>query len=234
MASGNSKKMELKLGRAGITIVVLGMAILLFSVFLLGVVVGKNIDTYPQKIASIPQKALAVVWQKGKANTSPDVADNKKVEGEPKAPETPVLTFYNDLTTKKGEVKDESLTEKKMVETPPPKIDLPPPNAEDEKATVGSGLETPKKIAVVAKTFIIQVASLKDKAKANQVSKSITSLGFKARVVKIDIKGKGSWFRVIVSGFDDRVQAQAAADKITKKMKTTCIIRQASDEKKTK
>jgi cell division protein FtsN len=256
MASGNSKKMELKLGRTGITIVVLGMTILLCSVFLLGVVVGKNIDTYPQKIASIPQKALALIWQKGKANTSPDVPDNKKGEGEPKAGEAPVLTFYNDLTNKKGEVKDQPLTEKKMVETPPPKKELPQPNVEDEKTTAGSGLQMPKKTAVINKkdddkkkrevkqsdapvaaskqSFIIQAASLKDKPKANQVSKNITALGFKSRVVKIYIKGKGSWFRVIVSGFDERAQAQVAADKITKKIKTTCIIRRADEEKKIK
>ena len=254
MASGNSKKMELKLGRTGITIVVLGMAILLFSVFLLGVVVGKNIDTYPQEIASIPQNALALIWHKGKANTSPDIPDNKKGEGELKAGEAPVLTFYNDLTTKKGEVKDQPLTEKKMVETPPPKKELPPPSAEDDKATVGSGLQTPKKAAVVAKkaddkkkrdvkqsdapvatskqSFMIQAASLQDKARANQVSKNITALGYKSRVIKIDIKGKGSWFRVIVSGFDDRAQAQIAADKITQKIKTKCIIRKTDLEKK--
>ena len=254
MASGNSKKMELKLGRTGITIVVLGMAILLFLVFLLGVVVGKNIDTYPQKIASIPQKALALIWQKGKASTTLDVPDNKKVEGEPKAGETPVLTFYNDLTNKKGEVKDQTLTEKKMVETPPPRKELAPPNVEDEKTAVGGGLQTQKKTAVVTKkaddkkkrevkqsdapvaaskqSFIIQATSLQDKARANQVSKNITTLGYKSRVVKIVIKGKGSWFRVIVSGFDDRAQAQIAADKITKKMKTNCIIRQADAEKK--
>lgn len=249
MASGNSKKMELKFGRTGITIVVLGMAILLFSVFLLGVVVGKNIDTYPQKIAAIPQKALALIWQKGKANTSPEVTDNKKTQGEPKTGDAPVLTFYNDLTNKKGQLKDHPLTEKKMVETPPPRDELTQPNPENEQTAVGITLQTPKKTAVAAKktddkkkdeakqrdapvaagkqSFIIQAASLQEKAKAYQVSKNITALGYKSRVVKIVIKGKGTWFRVIVSGFDDRAQAQVAADKITNKMKTNCIIRRA-------
>ncbi len=81
--------------------------------------------------------------------------------------------------------------------------------------------------------FIIQAASLKDKSKANQMSKKINSLGFKSYVVKIDIKGKGTWFRVIVSGFDGRAKAQTAADKISKKIKTKCIIRRVdTDEKK--
>ena len=254
MASGNSKKMELKLGRTGITIVVLGMAILLFSVFLLGVVVGKNIDTYPQKIASIPQKALALIWQKGKANTAPVFPDNKKVEGEPKAGEAPVLTFYNDLTNKKGEAKDQPLTEKKMVETPPPKKELAQPNAEDEKITDGTILETPKKTAAVTKkadekkksdvkqsdapvtaskqSFIIQAASMKEKSKATRINKTVAKLGYPSKIVKVDIKGKGTWYRVIATGFETKAQAQAAADKITQKTKTDYIIKRVDDDKK--
>jgi len=254
MVSGNTKKMELKLGRTGIIIVVVGMSAFLCSVFLLGVVVGKNIDTYPEKIASIPQKALALIWRPAKNKTASDIFDNKPGEGQQKAGENLDLTFYNTLTSKKGEVKDQPLTEKKMVETPPPQTDLPQPKREEKETIGGTDLETQKQTAVVnekagdknksevkeveapvaasKQTFIIQAASLKEKAKANQMSKSITALGLKSRVVKIDIKGKGTWFRVIVSGFDGRAQAQAAADKIAKKTKTKCIIRRVEADKK--
>jgi len=254
MASGNIKKMELKLGRTGIIIVVVGMAALLCSAFMLGVVVGKNIDTYPEKIASIPQKALALIWRPAKTKATPDIFDIKPGEGQPKAGESLDLTFYNTLTSKKGEVKDQPLTEKKMVETPPPQIDLPQPNREEKETIGGTGLETQRQPAVVnekardinkreakevetpvaasKQTFIIQAVSLKEEAKASQMSKSIAALGFKSRVVEIDIKGKGTWFRVIVSGFDERAQAQAAADKIAKKIKTKCIIRRADADNK--
>jgi cell division protein FtsN len=255
MAPGNIKKMELKLGRTGIIIVVVGMAALLCSAFLLGVVVGKNIDTYPAKIASIHQKALALIWRPAKTKATPDTFDIKPGEGQPKAGESLGLTFYNDLTSKKGEVKDQPLTEKKMVETPPPQTDFPQPKREEKEIIGGTGLEKQKQTAAVnekagdknkrevkevekpvaasKQTFIIQAASLKEKAKATKISKSIAALGFKSRVVEIDIKGKGTWFRVIVSGFDERAQAQAAADKISKKIKTNCIIRRVEgDEKK--
>jgi len=254
MAPGNIKKMELKLGRTGIIIIVVGMAALLCSVFLLGIVVGKNIDTYPEKIASIPQKALALIWRPAKTKATSDIVDNKPGEGQPKAGENLDLTFYNTLTSKKGEVKDQPLIGKKMVETPPPQTDLPQPKREEKETIGGTDLETQKQTAVVnekagdknksevkeveapvaasKQTFIIQAASLKEKAKANQMSKSITALGLKSRVVKIDIKGKGTWFRVIVSGFDGRAQAQAAADKIAKKTKTKCIIRRVEADKK--
>jgi len=256
MTSGNIKKMELKLGRTGIIIVVVGMAALLCSAFLVGVVVGKNIDTYPEKIASIPQKALALIWRPAKTKTIPDIVDNKPGEGQPKAGENLDLTFYNNLTSPKGEVKDQPLTEKKMVETPPPQIDLPQPNREEKETIGGIGLkkqkqtaavnekagdknkrtvkEVEKPVAASKQTFIIQAASLKEKAQATKISKSITALGFKSRVVEIDIKGKGTWFRVIVSGFDEQAQAQAAVDKIAKKIKTKCIIRRVDADKKKK
>ena len=234
MASGNSKKMELKLGRTGIIIVVVGMSALLCSAFLFGVVVGKNIDTYPEKIASIPQKVLALFGRPAKIKTISDVVDNKPGEGQPKTGDNLDLTFYNDLTSKKGEVKDQPLTEKKMVETPPPQTDLPKTKSEGKEAIGGAGLEKQKQTAAVKQLFIIQAASLKEKDKANQMSKNINALGFKSSVERIDIKGKGTWFRVIVSSFDERAQAQAAADKIAKKMKTNCIVRRAEADKKKK
>jgi cell division septation protein DedD len=245
MANGNIKKMELKLGRTGIIILVAGMTALLCSVFMLGIQVGKNIDTYPEKIASIPQKALALVWRKAKTDATPDIVDNKTGQGEPKAGESIDLTFYNDLTSKKGVGKDSPLLEKKMVETPPPQS-----KGEEKETIAGKGLETPKlpvavnekagdkkkhevkeveapaaAVAASKQVFIIQAASLKEKAKAYQMIKNLSDMGYKSHVVKIDIKGKGTWFRVIVSGFDERARAQAAADKIAKKMKTKCIIR---------
>jgi cell division septation protein DedD len=256
MASGNIKKMELKLGRTGIIIVVVGMTALLCSVFMLGVHIGKNIDTYPEKIASIPQKALALIWRPAKTTATTDIVDNKQGEGQTKAGDSLDLTFYNTLTSKKGVVKDQPLTEKKMVETPPPQTDLPQLKGEEKETTGGNGLETqmqPAKVnekaddnnkRVVNKvetnvtagkqTFIIQAASLKEKAKAYQMIKNLSDMGYKSHVVKIDIKGKGTWFRVIVSGFDERARAQVAADKIAKKMKTKCIIRRVDADKKIK
>jgi cell division protein FtsN len=253
MAPGNIKKMELKLGRTGIIIVIVGMSAFLCSVFLLGVIVGKNIDTYPEKIASLPQKAMAIIWRPDKTKTATDVSENKSGAGQTKAGESIDLTFYNDLTSKKGEVKDQPLTEKKIVETPPLQTGSLQPKR-DEKESISSAVLEPQKqtaavnekadeknkrdvkeveapVTVSKQLYIIQAASLKEKTKANQMSKSITSLGYKARVVKTDIKGKGTWFRVIVSGFDERSQAKAAADKISKKLKTKCIVRHVDTEK---
>ena len=104
MASGNIKNFELKIGKAGLIIIVVGMAVLLCTAFLFGVDVGKNIDTYPDKIAALPQKALALVWRPAKIRAAQSAPDNKNGPNQPQTQdkENIDLTFYNALTSKKG------------------------------------------------------------------------------------------------------------------------------------
>jgi hypothetical protein len=51
-------------------------------------------------------------------------------------------------------------------------------------------------------------------------------------VIKVDVKGKGIMFRVVVSGFEDMVQADKAAQEITKKTGTDCIIKSVDSKVK--
>jgi len=56
MAFKNLKKFEFRLGRQGIILFTVGMSLLLFIVFIFGVMTGIHIDAYPEKIAhGIPQ-----------------------------------------------------------------------------------------------------------------------------------------------------------------------------------
>ena len=64
------------------------------------------------------------------------------------------------------------------------------------------------------------------------MSKKITSLGFISQVIKVDVKDKGIMFRVVVSGFEDMVQADEAAQEITKKTGTDCIIKSVDSKEK--
>jgi cell division protein FtsN len=256
MASKNIKNFELKLGKTGLIILIAGMAALLCTVFLLGVDIGKNIDTYPEQIASIPQKVIARIWRPAKLKADQDVPDNKSGQNQPPAKENIDLTFYNTLTSKKGVVKEQPVPDRqKVVETPAEKPVETKPQAEEtgtgdlnveaQKPPVPVSEKTneedkPKakeaapSIAAHKQKFIIQAASLKEKSKAYQISKKIAALGFTPRIIKIEIKEKGIWYRVIVSGFDERAQAQAAADKIAKKIKINCIIRRIDADKKKK
>jgi len=246
MATGNIKNFELKVGKAGLIIIVVGMAVLLCTAFLFGVDVGKNIDTYPDKIAALPQKALALVWQPAKIRAAQNAPDNKNGPSQPQTQENIDLTFYNDLTSKKGIPKEQPVPEKQPVFLPSQNgeeavtsnfnIDAQnqpvPVNEKIKKKGDIKAKEIAPSIASNKQKFIIQVASLKDKTTANKMNKKISSLGFISQVIKVDVKGKGVFFRVIVSGFENKVQADEAGKKITKKTGTDCIIKNVDSELK--
>lgn len=246
MKSGNIKNFELKVGKAGLIIIVVGMAVLLCTAFLFGVDVGKNIDTYPDKIAALPQKALALVWQPAKIRAAQSAPDNKNGTSQPQTQENIDLTFYNDLTSKKGIPKEQPVPEKQPVFLPSQNgeeavtsnfnIDAQnqpvPVNEKTKKKGDIKAKEISPSIASNKQKFIIQVASLKDKTIANKMNKKISSLGFISQVIKVDVKGKGVFFRVIVSGFENKVQADEAGKKITKKTGTDCIIKSVDSELK--
>jgi len=96
MGSGNIKKFEIRLGRTGLIIVIGGMTVLLCLSFLLGVGVGKNIDTYPEKISSIPQQFLGFFWRPAKMAGGQRVAG--KTEAKPDSGNMD-LTFHKALTS---------------------------------------------------------------------------------------------------------------------------------------
>ncbi len=247
MATGNIKNFELKIGKAGLIIVVVGMAFLICTAFLFGVDVGKNIDTYPDKIAALPQKALALVWQPAKIRAAQIATDNKNGPNQPQTQnkENIDLTFYKALTSKKG-IQEQPVTEKQPVF--PPSLNgeetvagnfnievKKPPVSVNEKSKEKGELKESKNepnIDSNKQKFKIQVASLKDKTTANKMSKKIASLGFTSQVIKTDAQGKGILYRVVVSGFEDKVQADEAAQKISRKTGTDCIIKSVDSEAK--
>jgi cell division septation protein DedD len=247
MASGNTKKFEMKLGKAGLIIVIVGMTALICATFLFGVSVGKNIDTYPEKISSFPQRILALFWRPARIKVFQTTADNKTAQTQPKGQDELDLTFYNTLTSKKGVAKEQAIPEKKNIMEAPPPAAAAQQKSEENDVAAETKMEPPKtnkaktektpdaieaKIKEVAPAkvpagtkFSVQVASLKEKTKAAQMSKKITGLGFAPQIVETDVPGKGKWFRVIVYGFVSKPQAQAAAKKIAEKTGKRCIVR---------
>jgi cell division protein FtsN len=238
MATGNIKNFELKIGKTGLLIIAVGMASLLCASFLFGVDVGKNIDTYPGEIAALPQRALALVWRPAKIRVAQSSPENKNGPDQSPTGENIDLTFYNTLTSKKGVMKAELSPEKQPL--PPQSLDeevlkgkfnieaQKPPETANEKNKVK---EEPKpkqnalNIVPDKSRFTVQIASLKEKANAGKISKKVSALGFKTEIMKVEVKGKGTMFRVIASGFETKVQAEEAAQKISPLTKTNCIIK---------
>jgi cell division septation protein DedD len=252
MGSDNIKKFELKLGGTGLVIVIIGMAILLCASFILGVGFGRNIDTYPEKISSMPQSILAMFWRPAKVDSQQKITESH--EGVPEKGSMD-LAFHNALVdqktpsmqqapalTKKTDndavVVDQSVGSQAPSEVEPVKEAVSEPKAiviekpSHEKKSEAKEIlpsskeakEAPAASSKGASSILIHVVSMKDRDKANQIAKTVASMGYPAKVSRADIKGKGVFYRVITTGFKTNEQAQAAADKISKKVNTKCII----------
>lgn len=95
MALKNRRIFELRLGKLGLVLFICGMSLLLFSSFLLGVVVGKHMEAYPERYSSGLTELI-----RDRMLTSPPKVGEKEVKevGEEKFG----LTFYDTLGGGKG------------------------------------------------------------------------------------------------------------------------------------
>jgi cell division protein FtsN len=99
MAVKNRRVFELRLGKLGLVLFIIGMSFLLFSGFLIGVVVGKHMEAYPERYAS----GIMVLIRDRLVAAKPE-ADDKAADKDAQDPgeEKFNLTFYETLGGKKG------------------------------------------------------------------------------------------------------------------------------------
>ncbi len=99
MALKNRRVFELRLGKLGLVLFIIGMSFLLFSGFLIGVVVGKHMDAYPERYAS----GMMELIRERLVAAKPE-ADDKAADKDARDPgeEKFNLTFYETLGGKKG------------------------------------------------------------------------------------------------------------------------------------
>ncbi|MGH9832345.1 MAG: SPOR domain-containing protein [Blastocatellia bacterium] len=87
----------------------------------------------------------------------------------------------------------------------PSKSPKPAPTAPPAAAPVNRG------------NLTIQIGSFNDQAQANERAARLKSAGFDARVVRADIPGKGTWYRVQVGGFASREEATSYGNQLRAK-----------------
>ncbi len=251
----NRRVFELRLGKVGLILFISGMSLLLFSVFLLGIVVGKQMEAYPERYSSgIPElirdSLLAAVSREGKS-ASPAMNEEKKDDPASSGADFG-LTFYDTLGGKKGgavagtqpgSAKHRTSEETLSRATAPgsaKRETIPPVSGGDAgaKKLSPSPKGTPAEETGMQKqppgereppgkgSFEVQLAAYRERPQAEELAKKFTGSGFTARVVMKDLTGKGRWFRVIVSGFESREKAQEAADQMAGKVRgLKCVIR---------
>jgi cell division protein FtsN len=236
MMTKNTRRFEFKLGRIGLIFFLLGISGLLFGVFLLGVTVGKNIDTYPEKIARFLPDKMKTLISLPPDTAEPVVATQDEVKQETPEPE-PNLTFH-DLGKRKADTKGMApdgmfptkapaggVTEKSPL---PPPVVVPPTVQPKPAAPLPAAEKEPpvKEKPVVREQFLVQVVSYQDNSKAEILVKKISAMGYPAKTEMIELPDKGKWFRVVMGGFPSRPEAQKAVDAVSRKNKRlNCVIR---------
>lgn len=233
------KDFELRLGKLGLTVFILGMSVALLVVFAFGVKVGKEVDTYPAKIVGIIPGLKGKILSRpadseGKAPVSADSRDNFK------------LGFYESL--KKGDGQD-SLQDGqiKTSEEPAapaaqsPENSRPLPQADAKPAPPGQAPASARQSTAAAEQkppaaqpaakappassrFFIQVAALKDEAKAKALKAKLVKLGYAPKFEAIK-REKGKLYRIRLTGYSSQEEASKALGRLEKQMTgTKCLI----------
>ena len=118
---------ELRLGKLGLILFIGGMSLLLFSMFFLGIVVGKHMEAYPERFSSgvaglIRDRLFVSAPQTGKAIPSAEAGKRDEPAG---GEENFGLTFYDTLGGKKGgPAADKTVG---AMKDQPPEKSAPPP-----------------------------------------------------------------------------------------------------------
>ena len=181
----------------------LGVAFLVMVwMFTLGVIVGRGLSPVRFDVEKLTKELTALKKQALRR-------EKQGRDGETASPKTP-LGFYDALTDKKEEarlrskageassrrraklktsLKSESKTQRKAFEKPRPSSD---------------------KEGRAAGPLTLQVASLKDPAKAEKMVSHLKSKGYSAYQVTTEVPGKGTYHRVRVGHFKDRSAARQA------------------------
>ena len=202
------KGFEFKLGTLGLVFFTLGISVLLLGSFIFGVMVGSNIESAPEDIArNIPRMI------KQRISRTPAAEEPKPAEGQGEEMKKILkgdkddfkLSFFDTLTRKQegGGA---------AVDLKDPK-EIPPKAAPREKAAAGK------------ERFAIQVASLQDKGKAEELRGTLIQMGYDPVVDMADVDRKGRWYRVKLKGFETREDARKVAADIERKIKgLQCLV----------
>ena len=100
------------------------------------------------------------------------------------------------------------------------------PSAAETKTTEAPGTGEEGKTTPPAERYGIQVASFRDMNRAQEVQKTLQSLGLSPVVDPVNLKDRGTWYRIRLGGFSSYEKARATASAVEKELRgTRCVIR---------
>jgi len=209
--SQKTGEFEFKLGRSGLTFFTFVLALVLLFSFVCGVMVGKNIESYPEKIArGIPgairktiTKSMDIQPDTAGRDVAPDATQSDVTPDTVKREEKVEFTFYDTLKETGDNVK-ETFTDRNG---PSPDTYTPP----EKKQADGP--------------YTIQIASFRDKGMTGALGEKLSRMGYTPRVDEVTLKTSGKWFRVKLQGSATYDEARTVGSLLEKKIKgIKCLI----------
>jgi cell division protein FtsN len=206
------KEFEFRLGKLGLVLFVIGISFLLFLSFVTGVMVGVNMEGNPDQISQgIPGilKQKVARWQPGETGEAEKGEGSEDKKGAAEKGDFK-LTFFDTLSKGKGAGSAEATQQKAKKEE----------NKREEKAT-----EPARPAVLSAGNYVIQVASLQDRKKAEDLRDRLSSMGYAPYIDSAELSERGRWYRVKLKGFETKEQAQKVVDGLQAKVKgLQCMI----------
>jgi hypothetical protein len=200
------KEFEFRLGKLGLVLFVIGISFLLFLTFVTGVMVGVNMEGNPDQIS---QGIPGIIKQKvGRSQPGETGEEGKKGGAADKGDFK--LTFFDTLSKGKGAGS----------------ADATQPKAKKEESKREEKEPEPSRPALAsAGKYVIQVASLQDKKKAEDLRDRLSSIGYAPYIDSAELSERGRWYRVKLKGFETKEQAQKVVDGLQAKVKgLNCMI----------
>lgn len=189
----NEREISLKFSRFGLILFIASIALFFFVAFVGGLVVGRNLGSYPHFISrELPYKLRQQIVAVFKGSETVPTSSSK--QDEPRRSSDPDLTFYDRLTQEQRSAPALQATAE---------IPVPPP-----ATTVQSAPASPSR---PEKACYVQVASYREMKAAESLAKNLSPLGYKTLIEKVSLKSSGTWYRVVLGAFSSIEDAKGAA-----------------------
>lgn len=203
------ERVELSLDNRQLVSLVLGGLVLLGSVFVMGIVVGKRLAASERPGAAQPADLLTSIDARSAALAQVQVDSG--------------LTFQDELTRSGGSPSGQA----RAIELTPPVEPAPTQAAAVERAsereepsraggeivparTASRGQEAPPRAPSVPGAaagegrFTLQLSASQDRAEAERFVAKLRDRGYAPYVMEATVPGRGTWYRVRMGGFPSR------------------------------
>ena len=206
----NKNKYLLQMTRKGVFLATGLMFLISAWMFVLGVLVGRgtapvhfDIEVLQNELIALKESIIKQEQERTRAET-PSLEEKKE------------LDFYEAL---KGSNKDEVLILNKHKErTASTGYKQQGSQAEHDAKKPLTSMKKKTRSGPATATkgdFYVQVASTKNANAADELVKKLQGKGYPAYRVKVEITGKGTWYRVCAGGFTSQAEAANTRDKLT-------------------